>query len=89
MHCLEIPDQAYRALKLPPERADEELHRELAIVLVKEGLLAPAHARLIAKMDRLAFNDLLARRRVAWDGSAEDVMEDIIAARDAARNDQS
>jgi len=87
MHCLEIPDQACRALRLPPERADEELHRELAISLVKEGLLGPAHARLIAKMERLAFDDLLARRRVAWGGSADDVMADVAAARNAARDD--
>lgn len=80
MHCREIPDQAYRALKLPPKRADGELQRELAAALVKEGLLTPSHARLIAKMDRLAFNDLPAQRHVAWGSCANDVMEDVATA---------
>jgi hypothetical protein len=40
--CLQIPDEAYKALKLPPGRAEEELQHEFAVFLVKEGLLGPA-----------------------------------------------
>lgn len=85
--CLQIPDEAYKALKLPPGRAEEELQHEFAVFLVKDGLLGPAQARSIAKMDRLAFQDLLARRRVEWGGSAEDALDDLKTAHAAAQSD--
>jgi len=86
---LQIPDEIFNVLKLPPDRAEEELQQEFAVFLVKEGLLAPSQARTIAKMDRLAFQDLLARRRVQWGGSPEEALEDLEAARAAGRPDQS
>ena len=87
MLCLQIPDEAYKALKLSPGRAEEELCQEFAVFLVKEGLLGPAQARTIAKMDRLAFQELLARRKVEWGGSPKDALQDLEAARAAVRSD--
>ncbi len=55
--------------------------------LVKEGLLGPAQARTIAKMDRLAFHELLARRKVEWGGSPEDALHDLETARAAVQSD--
>jgi predicted HTH domain antitoxin len=86
---LQIPDEAYQALKLPPGRAEEELRNEFAVFLVKEGLLRPAQARTIAKMGRLAFQELLARRKVEWGGSLEDALQDLETARAAAGPDQA
>ncbi|WP_058556451.1 UPF0175 family protein [Thiohalocapsa sp. ML1] len=80
MYCLPIPDDAFNALKLPPARAEEELRREFAVFLVKEGLLEPAQARAVAGMDRVPFQALLAQRQVAWGGSPEDALEDMRAA---------
>jgi predicted HTH domain antitoxin len=87
MHCLPIPDDAFAALKLPPARAEEELRREFAVFLVKEGLLETAQARTVAGMDRVAFQTLLAQRKVAWVGSPEDALDDMQAARAAIRTD--
>jgi predicted HTH domain antitoxin len=88
MYCLPIPDDAFQALRLPPGRAEEELRREFAVFLVKEGLLEPSRARTIAAMDRLAFQDLLARREVAWSGSPEDAIADMHAAKAAMPQEQ-
>jgi predicted HTH domain antitoxin len=87
--CLQIPDEAYQALRLPPEHAEEALKHEFAVFLVKEGLLSAAQARKVADLGRIAFQDLLARRRVPWAGSVEDVQADLLAARAAARSDRS
>jgi predicted HTH domain antitoxin len=87
--CLQIPDEVYRALKLPPARAEEELQHEFAVFLVKEGLLGPTQARAIAKMNRLAFQNLLAQRKVEWGGSPEDALRDLETALTAARPDQA
>jgi hypothetical protein len=89
MHCLPIPDDAFAALKLPPERAEAELRREFAVFLVKEGLLEPAQARTVAGMERVPFASLLAGRQVAWGGSPEDALEDMRAARAAMRTDRT
>ena len=82
---LQIPEDAVDFLKLPPERAEEELRREFAVFLVKEGLLGRAQARRVAQMERLAFEDLLARRRVPWGGSPADARHDLATARAAAK----
>lgn len=89
MHCLPIPDDAFAALKLPPARAEEELRREFAVFLVKEGLLEAAQARTVAGMDRVAFQTLLAQREIAWGGSPEEALEDMRAACAAIRADLS
>jgi hypothetical protein len=38
-------------------------------------------------MDRVAFQTLLAQRKVAWAGSTEDALDDMQAARAAIRTD--
>ncbi|WP_133512667.1 UPF0175 family protein [Candidatus Thiosymbion oneisti] len=82
---LQIPEDAAHSLKLPPGRAEEELRREFAVFLVKEGLLDRAPARRIARMERVAFDELLARRRVPWGGSPADALRDLDTARAAAK----
>ena len=77
---LEIPEDVADALRFPPNRATEELRREFAVFLVKEGILPRPKARKLASMERVAFEDLLAQRGVAWDGTAEDVLADVDAA---------
>lgn len=77
---LEIPEDIAGALRLPPSRADEELRREFAVFLVKEGILPRHKARQLAAMERVAFEDLLARRGVAWEATADEVFADVEAA---------
>jgi len=84
---LQIPEEAFKALKLPPGRAEEELQHEFAVFLVKEGLLDPAHARTVARMGRVEFQDLLARRKVEWSASPDDALHDLATARAAVRFD--
>jgi predicted HTH domain antitoxin len=73
---LEIPEDIAARLRFPLARAGEELRREFAVFLVKEGILPRHEARKLAAMDRIAFDDLLAHRQVAWEGTAEEVFAD-------------
>ena len=77
---LVIPDDIAAALRFPPNRASEELRREFAVFLVKEGILPRQTVGRLALMERVAFEDLLARRGVVWEGSVEDVFADVEAA---------
>jgi predicted HTH domain antitoxin len=74
---LEIPERVAAALRFPPGRASEELRHEFAVFLVKEGLLPRHQARQLAALERVAFEDLLARRGVSWEGGADDVFADV------------
>ncbi len=74
---LELPADIVEALRFPPNRASEELAREFAVFLVKEELLPRSKARVLAAMDRVAFEDLLARRGVAWDATADEVLAEV------------
>jgi predicted HTH domain antitoxin len=73
---LKISEDIAAKLRFPPGRASEELRREFAVFLVKEGILARHEARKLAAMDRIAFDDLLAHRQVAWEGTAAEVFAD-------------
>ena len=77
---LEIPDDIAARLRFPPDRASEELRREFAVFLVKEGLLPRHQARQLSALSRVAFEDLLARRGVAWEGTADEIFADVEAA---------
>lgn len=77
---LEIPEDIAAALRFPPGRASEEVRREFAVFLVKEGLLPRKKARELAGMERVAFEDLLARRGVGWDAGVEEVFAEVEAA---------
>ena len=75
-----IPAEVVDSLRLPPGRAEEELHREFAVFLVKERLLTRAQARRVAVMERLEFENLLALREVPWEVSSEEALDDLAAA---------
>lgn len=79
---MEIPPEVLQAMKLPEKRAREELRREFAVFLVKEGLLPRPQARQFAGMERLEFEDLLARRQVPWEGTTEEAFHDMEVAGD-------
>ncbi len=48
--------------------------------LVKEGLLPRHQARQLAALPRVEFEDLLARRGVAWEGTVDEVFAEVLAA---------
>lgn len=73
---LEIPADITRSIRLPEDRVEEELRREFAVFLVKQGLLPQHKACKLARMERLEFEDLLARRGMDGGGSAADVLAD-------------
>lgn len=88
IHCLQIPDDAFAALKLPPDRAEEQLRQEFAVFLVKEGLLGIAPAKRIAQMDRVSFLALLAQRQVELIGSVAEALHDAQCAKAESRFDK-
>lgn len=69
-----IPDSIVQALRLPEQRMEQELLRELAIALYAQDILSFGKSRELAEMDKYEFGQLLSRRGVVrhYDSAAFD-----------------
>ncbi len=79
---LEIPDELYRAIKLPAAEVPGRLKRELAVRLYAKGLLTFGKARELAEMTRWDFHDLLGEEETYRRYDVEELMEDIAVLED-------
>jgi len=74
---LEIPKEVVEAMRLPQMEIKAELRKELAVILYKRGVLSLGKARLLAKMSRRDFIDLLGQRDVPRHFTEDDLNSDI------------
>ncbi|WP_017314860.1 UPF0175 family protein [Mastigocladopsis repens] len=78
---ISISDSIVQALRLPEQRIEQELRRELAIALYTQDILSFGKARELAEMDKYEFGQLLARRPVVRHYSFEELNDDLTYAR--------
>jgi predicted HTH domain antitoxin len=76
-----ISDSILQALRLPEQRVEQELRRELAIALYTQEILPFGKARELAEMDKYEFGQLLARRQVVRHYGFEEFNDDLTYAR--------
>lgn len=74
---LEIPVEILEVVKLPPQEAEQEFRKELALALYQREVLSLGKARLIAKMTRWEFEELLGQRKIPRHYTERDAEEDI------------
>lgn len=74
---LEIPVEILSAVKLPPREVEREMRKELALAFYQRGVLSLGKSRLIAKMTRWEFEELLGERGVRRHYTEMDLEEDI------------
>jgi len=74
---LEIPTAVLRATKLPAQEIQYEFSKELALALYQRKVLSLGKARLLARMTRWEFEDLLGKRRIPRHYTTIDLEEDI------------
>ncbi|WP_373530533.1 UPF0175 family protein [Nostoc sp.] len=74
---IEISDSIVQALRLPEQRIEQELRRELAIALYTQEILPFGKARELAQMDKYEFGQLLARRQVLRHYGFEELNDDL------------
>ena len=74
---LEVPSDVVDALRFPPEEAEGEIRRELALALYRRGVLSLGKARILAQMSRWQFEQLLGERRIPRHYTASDLAEDV------------
>ncbi|PSB25318.1 UPF0175 family protein [Stenomitos frigidus] len=61
---ISISDSIVQALRLPEQRIEQELRRELAIALYMQDILSFGKTRELAEMDKYEFGQLLSLRGV-------------------------
>lgn len=74
---LSISDSIVQALRLPEQRIEQELRRELAIALYTQDILSLGKARELAEMDKYEFGQLLSRRNVLRHYGSEELDDDL------------
>jgi predicted HTH domain antitoxin len=74
---LEVSGDVLEAVKLPPSEVERELLRELALALYQRGALGLGKARLLARMTRWEFEELVGRRQILRHYTQADLEEDI------------
>jgi Uncharacterised protein family (UPF0175). len=74
---LEIPADILRAVRLPAKEIEPEFRKELALALYQRGVLPLGKARLMARMTRWEFEELLGRHKILRHYTDVDLEEDI------------
>jgi predicted HTH domain antitoxin len=78
---ISISDSIVQALRLPEQRIEQELRRELAVALYTQDILAFGKARELAEMDKYEFGLLLAQRGVGRHYGFTELDDDLAYAR--------
>jgi predicted HTH domain antitoxin len=74
---VDIPDDVAAALRLPPDAAEQEVRKELAVTLYARQLLPLGKARQLAGFSRRDFEALLGERQVPRDYTDADLDDDL------------
>jgi predicted HTH domain antitoxin len=74
---IEIPDDILETVKLPPDRAKQELTKEMAFSLYQRKLVSMGNARKLSGLDKWDFLEGLAERGIERHYSEHDLEEDL------------
>lgn len=78
---LSIPESIIQSIRLPENRIEAELFKELALALYAQELLSFGKARELAHLDHRQFSHLLGERKIPRHYGETDLAEDLEYAR--------
>ena len=78
---LSIPDSVIESIRLPENRIEPELLKELAVALYSQQLLSFGKARELARLGYYEFSQLLGERGILRHYGEEELLEDFDYAR--------
>ena len=78
---ISISDSIVQAIRLPEQRIEQELCKELAVALYAQDILSFGKARELAEMDKYEFGQLLSQRGVVRHYSLAELDDDLSYAR--------
>ncbi len=74
---IEIPEEILLTLKIPRQRWEGEIKKELALQLYREGIVSFANARRLARMSKIDFHYLLGERKIPRQYDISDYEKDL------------
>jgi predicted HTH domain antitoxin len=74
---IEISDDIMETVKLPPEKAKDEITKEMAFSLYQHKLISMGNARKLSGLDKWAFIEGLAERGIERHYSERELQEDM------------
>lgn len=74
---LDIPEDILASVKIPRNRLQSELRRELALQLYRENMISFANAHRLAEMSKIGFHYLLGERGIPRQYDEEDFEQDV------------
>ena len=77
MISVPIPESIMMSVKIPKKRWENELKKELALQLYREGLISFANAHRLAEMNKTDFHYLLGEREIPRQYDTEDYEKDL------------
>jgi predicted HTH domain antitoxin len=78
---ISISNSILQAIRLPEQRIEQELLKELAIALYSQNILSFGKARELAQLDKYEFGQLLSQREVVRHYGSEELDDDLTYAR--------
>lgn len=79
---LKIPEDIILSLKIPKDKIQEELLKELSIILYERHILSLGKARELARMNKWEFQEELGKRKIPRHYTEKELKEDIKFARE-------
>jgi predicted HTH domain antitoxin len=79
---LKIPEDIILSLKIPKDKIQEELLKELSIILYERHILSLGKARELARMSKWEFQEELGKRKIPRHYTEKELKEDIRFARE-------
>lgn len=74
---LTIPEELLMDVKIPRQRWQADLKRELALQLYRENMISFANAHRLAEMSKVEFHYLLGEREIPRQYDTEDYEKDL------------
>lgn len=74
---LDIPESVLVSVKIPRNRLESGLRRELALQLYRENMISFANAHRLAEMTKIEFHHLLGEREIPRQYNLEDYEKDL------------
>jgi predicted HTH domain antitoxin len=79
---LKIPGDIILSLKIPKDKIQEELLKELSIILYERHILSLGKARELARMSKWEFQEELGKRKIPRHYTEKELKEDMKFARE-------
>jgi len=75
--AVKIPEEILSTAKIPRNRWENEIKKELALQLYREGILTFANARRLSGLTKIEFHYLLGERKIPRQYDEKDYEQDL------------